>query len=158
MAEIVDGNNVIGRLGGGSREGLVAELASLCRAKGKSVVVVFDGAPTGGRPKVQQLGPVTVCCAHPLSADEEILRRVREARVARDVTVVTDDRALASSAASAGARVRGVEEFRRAATSTLARPGAATAARTPAAAGKPALPGNPREWEAWFSDPGNRLR
>ncbi|MGE5346785.1 MAG: NYN domain-containing protein, partial [Acidithiobacillales bacterium] len=99
MADLVDGNNVMGRFGGGNRQGLVAELCEVARRKRKKLTVVFDGPPEAGRPKVQSFGDVTVVYAAPRSADEEIVRRIREARDPRGVTVVTDDRALSSAVA-----------------------------------------------------------
>ncbi len=79
MPEIVDGNNLIGRLGGGSREGLVTELCEIARRKRKRLTVVFDGPPEPGRAKVQTFGDVHVVYAAPRSADEEIVRCIREA-------------------------------------------------------------------------------
>ena len=152
MSELVDGNNVMGRLGGGSREGLVAELTELARRKRKKLTVVFDGPPPPGRPKVQALGDVTVVCAAPRSADEEIVRRVREARDPRGVTVVTDDRLLAESAAAAGARTCGVTEFAQGAARKLA-PGPERDERAQGPANV-----SVRDWERWFSDPKNKIR
>jgi predicted RNA-binding protein with PIN domain len=149
MAELVDGNNVIGRLGGGTREGLVSELCEVARRKRKRLTVVFDGPPASGRPKVQTFGDVTVVYAAPRSADEEIVRRIREARDPRGVTVVTDDRGLLSAVAAAGARTAGVEVFSRDASSGLA----AGRRLDPE---KPAPPGSAAEWERWFNDPRNR--
>jgi predicted RNA-binding protein with PIN domain len=150
VADLVDGNNLIGRLGGGTREGLVTELCEVARRKRKRLTVVFDGPPDPGRPKVQTFGDVTVVYAAPRSADEEIVRRIREARDPRGVTVVTDDRALASAVAAAGARLSGIEIFQRDATARMNAP-------PPAETGKPAAAGNPKDWERWFSDPKNRI-
>lgn len=150
VPEIVDGNNLMGRLGGGTRDGLVSELCEVARRKRKRLTVVFDGPPEAGRAKVQTFGDVQVVYAAPRSADEEIVRRIREARDPRGVTVVTDDRALASAVAAAGARTAGVEIFQRDASARMSAP-------SPAATGKPAAAGNPKEWERWFSDPKNRL-
>jgi predicted RNA-binding protein with PIN domain len=150
VAEIVDGNNLLGRLGGGSREGLVSELCEVARRKRKKLTVVFDGPPEAGRPKVQTFGDVTVVYAAPRSADEEIVRRIRETRDPRGVTVVTDDRALASTVAGAGARTAGIGIFRRDASARLGAP-------APDDPGKPSAAGNRRDWELWFSDPKNRI-
>ena len=150
MADLVDGNNLIGRLGGGTREGLVTELCEVARRKRKRLTVVFDGPPEPGRPRVQTFGDVHVVYAAPRSADEEIVRRIREARDPRGVTVVTDDRALASAVGAAGARTAGIEVFRRDAAARLHAP-------PPADSGKPGAPGNPKDWERWFADPKNRL-
>jgi predicted RNA-binding protein with PIN domain len=150
VAEIVDGNNLIGRLGGGTREGLVTELCEVARRKRKRLTVVFDGPPGSGRAKVQTFGDVQVVYAAPLSADEEIVRRIREARDPRGVTVVTDDRGLASAVAAAGARTAGIETFQRDASARMRAPASVET-------GKPAAPGNPKDWERWFSDPKNRI-
>ena len=161
VSEIVDGNNLVGRLGGGSREALVSELADVARAKRKRLTVVFDGPPPAGRPKVQQLGDVTVVYAAPRTADEEIVRRIREARDPRGVTVVTDDRALLSAVQGAGARTAGVSVYTNEATERLARPRGprgGEAGGTGERESKASLPVSPKDWTAWFSDPRNRLR
>lgn len=150
MADLVDGNNLAGRLRAPSRESLLGELAEIARRSRKKLTVVFDGPPDGGRPKVQALGDVTVVYAAPRSADEEIVRRVREARDPRGVVVVTDDRALSSAIAAAGARVRSVEDFRREGERRLSSP------PTAALAAKPAPGFSVSNWEAWFADPKNR--
>ena len=147
MAEIVDGNNLIGRLGGGTREGLVSELCEVARRKRKRLTVVFDGPPDAGRPKVQSFGDVTVVYAAPRTADEEIVRRIREQRDPRGVTVVTDDRALATAVSGAGARTAGVDGYRTDASRRLGVP----------TVEKPVPPGGPKDWERWFSDPRNRI-
>jgi predicted RNA-binding protein with PIN domain len=150
VAEIVDGNNLMGRLGGGTREGLVSELCEVARRKRKRLTVVFDGPPDAGRPKVQSFGDVTVVYAAPRTADEEIVRRIREQRDPRGVTVVTDDRALASAVSGAGARTAGVDVYRTDASRRLGAPAAS-------AVEKPVPPGGPKDWERWFSDPRNRI-
>jgi predicted RNA-binding protein with PIN domain len=150
VAEIVDGNNLIGRLGGGTREGLVSELCDVARRKRKRLTVVFDGPPESGRPKVQAFGDVTVVYAAPRTADEEIVRRIREARDPRGVTVVTDDRGLSAAVSAAGARTAGVEVFQRDASARMRAPVASDS-------GKPAAAGSPKDWERWFADPRNRI-
>jgi predicted RNA-binding protein with PIN domain len=150
VADLVDGNNLLGRLGGDSREALVSELCEVARRKRKKLTVVFDGPPQAGRPKVQSFGDVTVVYAAPRSADEEIVRRIREARDPRGVTVVTDDRALSSAVSGAGARTAGVAVFFRDVSARLA-PSA------DAAAEKAAPPIGLADWERWFNDPRNRL-
>lgn len=152
MAELLDGNNLAGRLGAPTREGLIAEIAEIARRSRRALTVVFDGPPEGGRPKVQALGGLTIVYAAPRSADDEIVRRIRESRDPRGLTVVTDDRALASAVRAAGARVKGVEEFRRDGERRLSAPaggvGSAPAKTVPAH--------SVSNWEAWFSDPKNR--
>lgn len=151
MSEIVDGNNLMGRLGGGTAEGLVKELADVARARRKKLVVVFDGPPPAGGAKVQPLGDLTIVYAAPRTADEEIVRRIQESRDPRGLTVVTDDRALAGAVAAAGARTVGTDSYRKEGTARLPRKDARIEAQ------KEAPPANPREWERWFSDPKNRL-
>ncbi|KAA0254285.1 MAG: hypothetical protein EDX89_10780 [Acidobacteria bacterium] len=151
MAEIVDGNNLMGRLGGGTAEGLVKELADVARARRRKLTVVFDGPPPAGRPKVQALGDVTVVYSAPRTADEEIIRRIREARDPHGLTVITDDRGLTSAVSAAGARTAGTDWFRRDSTSRLDRRDARVEAQ------KEGPTGNLREWELYFSDPKNRM-
>ncbi|HOB53859.1 MAG TPA: NYN domain-containing protein [Acidobacteriota bacterium] len=117
MPYLVDGNNLMGRaavrgLGGPTdRRGVVAALAALAAGRGGRFTVVFDGAPDAHFAGDVALGPVRVEFAAPRSADDRILARVRAARNPRDLTVVTDDRALAADARGLGARVAGVNEF-----------------------------------------------
>lgn len=150
MAELVDGNNLIGRMGGGSRDTLVASLAELARTRQKRFTVVFDGPPKSGRAKVQTLGELTIVYAAPRSADDEILRRVKECRDPKRLTVVTDDRSLANAAAAAGARPIGVDAFRKQSAASLGRREIAVAQA------KPSVPVSVKDWERWFADPKNR--
>ncbi len=154
MPILVDGNNLLHQLPPARRSR--AELRRLClelvRREGLRVTVVFDGAPPAGTPATERLGRVTILYAAPRSADDEIVRRVREARDPRGVTVVTDDHLLAESAAAAGARTMKVSDFARGASTKLAAP-------TPAEE-RPEPPPNVsvRDWERWFSDPKNKLK
>lgn len=149
MADLIDGNNLLGQKGV-TRETLVRELADLARARRKRVTVVFDGPPEHGRPKVQQLGDVTVVYAAPRSADEEIVRRVREARDPRGVTVVTDDRVLSESVDAAGGRTLPVASFRQTGSQRLKQKAAEVEdKRDPG--------GTASDWARWFSDPRNRI-
>lgn len=149
MAELIDGNNLMGQKGI-ARETLVRELADLARAKGKKLTVVFDGPPEHGRPKVQQLGDVTVVYAAPRSADEEIVRRLREARDPRGVTVVTDDRVLTESVGAAGGRTLAVAAFRQTGSKRLQ-----TKATEREEKRDPG--GSASDWARWFNDPRNRI-
>ncbi len=149
VAELIDGNNLLGQRGI-TRETLLRELADLARAKRRKLTVVFDGPPDHGRPKVQQLGDVTVVHAAPRSADEEIVRRVREARDPRGVTVVTDDRVLCESVDAAGGRTLAVAAFRQAGSQRLTKKAAeGEDKRDPG--------GSASDWARWFSDPRNRI-
>lgn len=154
VADLIDGNNLMARLGGGTREALVSELADVARAKRKKLVVVFDGPPEHGRPKVQALGDVTVVYAAPRSADDEIVRRLREARDPHAVTVVTDDHTLATASQAAGGRTIGVEAYTRHARGHLL----SKAKKDVEERAKEIPPVKATEWERWFSDPKNRLR
>jgi hypothetical protein len=117
MPYLVDGNNLMGRaaargLGGAAdRRGVVAAVAALAAGRGGRFTVVFDGAPDAHFAGDTALGAVRVEFAAPRSADDRILARVRAARNPRDLTVVTDDRALAAAARNLGARVSGVDAF-----------------------------------------------
>ena len=149
VAELIDGNNLLGQRGV-TRETLVRELSELARARRKKLTVVFDGPPEHGRPKVQQLGDVTLVYAAPRSADEEIVRRVREARDPRGVTVVTDDRVLSEAVDAAGGRTQQVAAFRQTGSLRLkARAAEAEEKRVPG--------GSASDWARWFSDPRNRI-
>lgn len=149
VADLIDGNNLLGQRGV-TRETLVRELGDLARARGRKLTVVFDGPPDHGRPKVQQLGDVTIVYAAPRSADDEIVRRIREARDPRGVTVVTDDRVLCEAVDAAGGRTQPVVAFRQAGSQRLKKKAAeGEDKRDPG--------GSTTDWARWFSDPRNRI-
>jgi len=117
MPYLVDGNNLMGRatargLGGPTnRRGVVTAVAALAAGRGGRFTIVFDGAPDAHFAGDTTLGSIRVEFAAPRSADDRILARVRAARNPRDLTVVTDDRALAAAARGLGARIAGVDAF-----------------------------------------------
>jgi predicted RNA-binding protein with PIN domain len=150
VPQIIDGNNLLMSLGGGSREVLLSELAELARRKRQTLVVVFDGPPPAGRAKVQTLGALTIVSAAPRTADEEIIRRIQESRDPKGITVVSADRGLCGAVKAAGARTASLGQFKEETTKRLTRP--------PISEGKDRLPVSAKDWERWFADEKNRLR
>ncbi len=120
---IIDGHNLIGAAGAfgialsqeDKEERLLRLLASWRsrRRQREQLLVVFDGSY--GRlavgPRRYSHAGIDVECALGESADAVILRRVRTAANAREIEVVSSDRAVAREAASRGARVTGSQEF-----------------------------------------------
>lgn len=86
----------------------VLDLVRRLDAPGAEVVVVFDGRRPPGEPE-RPAGPQVVFAA---SADEWLLRAVREAPDPGRIAVVTADRQLADRARHRGARVIGPRAFR----------------------------------------------
>ena len=113
MPVLVDGNNVMYRLPGGSRtrEALRRRVLDLSKRSRMTIEVVFDGPPPPGSPEVERLGTVTVRYSEGRTADDLIVARIPGGGAARQWTVVTDDRALASRVKSTGARVEPVASF-----------------------------------------------
>jgi len=136
---IVDGNNLLGRLGiaresvDAKRE-LVRRLAQFARAKRTRVICAFDGPepPAFGK----SLGSVTVVFSGARKADEVIAERIQQHG---DWMIVTSDQGLA-------ARVRG----RRVAVVPVAQ-----FARELEQKSEPEA-GAADDWQAYFSDPKNR--
>ena len=118
MALLIDGHNLIGRMPSLSLRDphdearLIALLKSYRARTGKAVTVVFDPggayAPAGRR---QEGGVEVIFARQGRSADDLILRRVRESRDRRKWLVITSDRRLADSVGRLGARVQPAEDF-----------------------------------------------
>ena len=141
MPWLIDGSNVLGamradRQSEEGKRGLVRLLASFARAKRTRVTCVFDGPepPSFAR----HLGSVTVAFSGPRSADELIVER---AASGRGWNVVTSDRGLA-----ARVRRRDVE---------VVAPHELIRQMEEAASGEESVSG---DWDAYFSDPRNRLK
>jgi predicted RNA-binding protein with PIN domain len=119
MRFVVDGMNVIGtRPDGWWRDRhaamvrLVDELERWVASSGEDVTVVFEQPP---RPPIRS--PIVEVAharrAGPNSADNEIVRRLRDDDDPAAVRVVTSDHALADQARFLGAVVESSEAFRR---------------------------------------------
>jgi predicted RNA-binding protein with PIN domain len=109
-----DGNNLIGQSAAAAktdsraRKAFLSALTSLHRSGGGKFLVYFDGddpdrsaSPPG----------VSIRYSAPLSTDEAILRRLREARNASEIIVVTNDRGLSMHCRNEGASVLSWREF-----------------------------------------------
>lgn len=111
---LVDGNNLMYTLSGdaGDRAEVRRLTLDLTRRERVSVTVVFDGPPPEGCPSRERLGAVTVVYSGRASADDVIIRTLPRPPHARDWVVVTDDHGLTERARRAGARTRGLAEWR----------------------------------------------
>lgn len=109
-----DGNNLIGRSAEAAksdaeiRRAFLSSLSTLHRDGGGRFLVYFDGddpdrtsAPHG----------VAVRYSAPYSADEAILRRLKEIQHPAEVIIVTNDRQLAARCRDEGARTMTWQEF-----------------------------------------------
>jgi predicted RNA-binding protein with PIN domain len=109
-----DGNNLIGQSAGSARgdsrmrRAFLSSLSSHRKSGGGRFLVYFDGddpdrtaAPPG----------VAIRFSAPLSADEAIIRRLKEIRSPSDVIVVTNDRGLMNRCRSAGAMTMDWRKF-----------------------------------------------
>lgn len=114
MPIILDGNNLLHRLGKGdrSRDGVRRQVLEATRYESVSVTVVFDGpAPTGAPPR-ESLGRVTIVYSGSKSADDVIVGMVPTGPSATQWSVVTDDRGLAVRVKDRGGRVRTLAQWR----------------------------------------------
>jgi hypothetical protein len=145
MPYFLDGNNLIGharrtaRPGEEDRSAFLAELAGRLRSTRSTVRVFFDGEG-----KAASFGSLTISGAGG-SADEAILRDLRKAADARQVTVVTADRDLARRARETGAKTMSPADFWKA---------FGAAARNDSR--KPEVRVDVDEWLDYFADPKNR--
>ena len=132
MPYLIDGNNLLGALGGpatpgdGRRE-VVRRVCEFCRAKGASATVVFDGAPF--RPELgpgQDFGRVSLRFPAPDCDADSVIREIIDgaARPA-DILLVSSDKALYSYA-----RTRGASALRASEWILLARGGTLAGRRT----------------------------
>ena len=120
-AWLIDGNNVMGsrpdgwwRDRRGAARALVGELAAFAAREHAPVIVVFDGAPFDV--EVPDGAPLEVAFALRRgrdAADDEIARRVAEARDPATLRVVTSDAGLARRVRARGADVVPAGRFRR---------------------------------------------
>ena len=109
-----DGNNLIGlsaaaaRLESAIRRAFLERLSYFSRIRGGRFVVFFDGDdPDGSAPP----GRLQVRYSAPLSTDEAILHRLREARNPAEVIVVTNDRSLTWRCRECGAKSLDWKQF-----------------------------------------------
>jgi len=109
-----DGNNLIGQSAASAqanskvRRAFLSSLSSYRKSGGGRFLVYFDGddpdrrsAPTG----------VAIRYSAPLSADEAIIRRLREIQRPSEVIVVTNDRELMNRCRNAGAMTMDWHKF-----------------------------------------------
>lgn len=118
MFLLIDGHNLIGqmadiRLDDPHDEAKLVERLRRYRARsGAKITVIFDGGLPAGESVELSGGGITAVFARPgVPADALILRRVRQARNPRGLTVVTSDAEVAGAARSQGARVVSSSEF-----------------------------------------------
>jgi rRNA-processing protein FCF1 len=109
-----DGNNLIGRSAAaaksdaGVRRAFLSQLNSLHRAGGGRFLVYFDGDD----PDRASTPPgVAVRYSAPYSADEAILRRLREIQHPAEVIIITNDHQLMSRCRNEGAKAMTWQEF-----------------------------------------------
>jgi predicted RNA-binding protein with PIN domain len=114
---IIDGYNVLGRLGGlsgdieAARESLLQRLAAYRHRKNHPVTVVFDGWQHGqlSEHREHRTGVQVLYSKRGERADQVIQRLATE--YGADCAVVSSDREVARSAQLSGALVLGAEEF-----------------------------------------------
>jgi predicted RNA-binding protein with PIN domain len=119
MPYLIDGNNVMDQAGtqdadlAAARRRLIHGLAYFVAINRVKVKVVFDGIPDEDFPEGRSYKSVKVLYARPGSdADTRIKDIIRKSSYARDMIVVSSDRALGSFARRAGARVMTAGKFR----------------------------------------------
>jgi predicted RNA-binding protein with PIN domain len=115
---LIDGNNVLGALGGPAvpgdgRAAVLSQVAAFCRSRGARAILVFDGAPFRAELTAQELGRVSVRFPRPGSDADEVIRGLidRAARPA-ELTVVTSDKAVYSYARTRGAAALRAHEWK----------------------------------------------
>ncbi len=117
MPYLIDGNNLLGSLGGPAVPGdgrleVLRRVVAFCREKGARATVVFDGAPFRAELGEQQLGRVTL--RFPESgrdADSVIRATIDAAARPAEIVVVSSDKAVYSYARTRGARALRAHEW-----------------------------------------------
>lgn len=143
MSWVVDGNNVLGRLGEGARfsidakRDLVRRLAEFARSQKTRVACYFDGEEPEHFGK--HLGNVTVVFSGTGTADDLIATRLTGGR---GWQLVTSDKALAARVRGRGVAIVEASDFMR--------------MIEEASRKEKAKEQTPEEWLAYFSDPKNR--
>lgn len=139
MSWVIDGNNLLGRLGiaresADAKRELVRRLAQFARSKRARVVCCFDGPepPSFGK----HLGGVTVVFSGARPADELIAQRVASGNGWK---VVTSDQALASRVGGRRVAIIPPQQFARELEES-----------------QPPESVDAADWQAYFSDPKNR--
>ena len=142
MHAVVDGHNVIGRLGlaAGDREAERRAVLRRVLEVTSDATVFFDaqGAPAAA-PTITREGGLDVRFCRAREADEDIVAFVRAAKRPELLLVVTDDRELAGRARQLGAKTSAIAAFFGAGTKGRSRrrpQGAPGAAGAPGAEGR----------------------
>ena len=133
MPYLIDGHNLIGRMPGlrlddpDDEQRLIGLLKDFLARARKAGTVVFDGGPPAAAGRGRRSGGSgaleVVFATRPRTADDVIRERLRRARNARGLIVVTSDREVMRAARQAGAAVTEAEAFAR---EVLSRPGRTT--------------------------------
>jgi len=152
---LIDGNNLLGSWGGPQsgrdrRHEVVQRVAAFCRAQGARAILVFDGAPLRGEIPAQDLGPVAVRVPPAgRDADSVIRALVDEPGRAKDLVVVSSDKALYSYARTRGARVLRAHEWN-ALERTSTRGASRPEAKRSGSASSPEKPEREDDVEGWL--------
>jgi predicted RNA-binding protein with PIN domain len=117
VAYVIDGNNLLGAIGGPAVPGdgraeVLRRVAAFCRARGARATLVFDGAPFRGELVTQELGRVSVRFPPPGSDADTVIRELIDgASRPSELTVVSSDKAVYSYARTRGARALQAREW-----------------------------------------------
>lgn len=118
MTLLIDGHNLIGAMPDidladpDDEYQLVLRLRTYCAAKHLTVTVVFDSGPTLAPVANPSTAQVKVRFAPPgVPADDMLLQLLRRAKSPRQVTIITNDQALAGLVRQAGGQVRSATHF-----------------------------------------------
>jgi predicted RNA-binding protein with PIN domain len=141
MGWLIDGDNLLGtwpgrRRSDPERRELALELQRIAAARGRTVVVVFDGnAPPGAR-----FGSGVRFAGAGRTADDVIVAFLREQEDPGSWVVVTSDRPLGDHCRHVGARIERCDRFR-------------ARLQAPRAEEKPEREGEVERWLGIFEDP-----
>ena len=97
-----------------ARDALVAQLEAYRSDKGVKVTIVFDGQDVKLLNQPHKSGGIQLLYSKaPQKADALIMKIIDSEKQARNIILVTSDRALADCARASGCEIRSVEEFSR---------------------------------------------
>ncbi len=105
MPILIDGNNLMFSLEDRSREAVRRLILDLTRRERISVILVFDGPPPDPSRPREALGSVEIRYSGGSSADDTIIRILRNSAHPKDWTLVSDDGELRGRARRLGASI-----------------------------------------------------
>ena len=145
MPILIDGNNLMFSLKDSNRGAVRRLILDLTRRERISVILVFDGPPPDPSRPREVLGSVEIRYSGGSSADDAIIRVLRNSAHPKNWTLVTDDGELRGRARRLGASILSCSEWK-----SRRRRNPQTGRRNPRRKEASLSPGEIEEWISYF--------